>query len=169
MVPSDCRRHKHLFCNHNTVIAEKCVEQQAPCPVMSDVRGLRKMKVLPITNTILLVCIVVFLGCQALVAWMNWLTRPHADWSNGSIHVHSVSDGPFLVTHLTTFVADRRLAAQLPHPVLINDSWGYVMSKDLVDQLNWCDYLGREYERPRETDRLGVIFVSASDTLLRVP
>ena len=73
-----------------------------------------------------------------------------ATWHGNTLHVHSVKDGPFVVTHLVKLRSPHGeyAAAQLPSPITIIDSRGHYFSKAEIDSLEWIGISGEEQVPP---------------------
>lgn len=77
-------------------------------------------------------------------------------WSNdGGLSFSSVSDGPFVVTHLIlggreAETEGKKAVAELPRPVAIIDSRGASLSPEQLGKLTWRDISGRPISPPGE-------------------
>lgn len=86
--------------------------------------------------------------------------RLSAVWSGEQIHVSSLKDGPWLVTHLVVYQNGYwRAVAQLPAPVTIIDSRGHYFSREEIDKLKWIDFDGEKQAPPTVGEEIGVMYV----------
>jgi hypothetical protein len=90
-----------------------------------------------------------------------------ADWSGEQIHVYSMSDGPWLVTHLVAYQTNGyywRAIAQLPSPVTITDSAGHYFSRQEIDKLQWVDTKGEKEAPPAVGENVGVMYIIPAES-----
>lgn len=111
---------------------------------------------------VLWLCSAAAWGRQALLAEARQMTtRLTAHWSGPDLTLRSVSDGPFLVTHLVRYgtpsEADKAVAA-LPQPLAIIDSGGATIPRDLYRKLVWRNFLGQRVPAPPEGAPVGALY-----------
>lgn len=91
--------------------------------------------------------------------------RLHARWDDNQIHVLSMRDGPWMVTHLVTYQNgywDK--VAQLPKPITILDSYGYYFSQEEIAKLDWVDSKGEKQTPPAVGSKIGVMYFMPSES-----
>jgi hypothetical protein len=94
-----------------------------------------------------------------VVAGEVWLNSMRANiralavkWQpDGEIRFYSVSDGPFVITHLVKHGSDEggKAVARLPQPLAIVDSAGATLSKNNVAKLAWVNIYGQLVTSPK--------------------
>jgi hypothetical protein len=87
--------------------------------------------------------------------------QPFAYWNGNTIQVSSVTDGPWIVTHLIVYQTNNswRAVAQLPRPVTIFESGGCEFSRVDLDGFDWRDLAGVMQAPPATNERVGIMYV----------
>jgi len=101
-------------------------------------------------------------GAQRLLDQVKTNTRAlNIRWLDGGLKLSSVSDGPFLVTHLVGLPGHDagKLIAQLPTPLAIIDSGGAKITRDDYRKLVWKNYTGTRVAAPAEGAPLRALYV----------
>lgn len=101
---------------------------------------------------------VTLLCLVALCAWgWSWLRKAqdavrvlHCRRTAEGLRLHSIKDGPWVVTHLSYragYTPENRVA-RLPEPVAIIDSYGARISNEELRRLKWQNHLGEPASAP---------------------
>lgn len=101
-------------------------------------------------------------GAQRLLDQVKTNTRAlNIRWQDGGLKLSSVSDGPFLVTHLVRLPGHdaREAIAQIPTPLAIIDSSGAKITRDEYLKLVWKNYTGTPAIAPVEGAPLRALYV----------
>ncbi len=101
----------------------------------------------------LILLLLIFLGFAArfyVKSVLKDIYSLNVEWSGDTLHVFSVKDGPFVVTHLVKLRSrdGEYAAALLPDPVTIIDSRGHHFSKADIDRLEWIGTSGEKQAAP---------------------
>ena len=101
-------------------------------------------------RTLLLISV----GCIVVILIFQYLDKRrgqlHGSWREDSFHVFSITDGPFIVTHLFIPWQDNQpsTVAQLNPPVTIIDSRGHHFTMEQISSMTWIDASGKQLAPP---------------------
>jgi hypothetical protein len=113
------------------------------------------------------VCIVLIFLVLLGIAGLWFLNKTYEDlhrlsarWEGNEIHVASMQDGPWLVTHLVAYQNGYwHAVAQLTKPVTIIDSYGHYFSQEELAKLDWVDSKGEKQAPPAVGSKIGVMYI----------
>jgi hypothetical protein len=128
-------------------------------------RALRRGRFNRIWLAILTIAFVSVAGLWVLDKQVEEAFQLQAGWSGDLLHVYSIKDGPWLVTHLIVYGDSGywQAIAQLPQPVTIVDSAGHYFSKNDLDVLEWKDLHGKRQSPPSVGESVGLMYVVPSE------
>ena len=123
-----------------------------PSPVSKDSQQLRR---LVIWNRIW-IGLAVLLTLSLAGRWVDQqifteIHKLHITWTaQGDLDFSSLSDGPFIVTHLVKVqpIEPTPSVAELPIPIVIIDSAGAILKKSDFESLSWFSYLHEPHPAP---------------------
>jgi hypothetical protein len=102
------------------------------------------------------------------VVWVasKWITNPlirvHVVRDGDKVQIRSVSDGPYIVTHLTVSGRDtdsesEKRTAALSEPIACIDSGGLLIED--ITKLDWRDISGSPAEPPSHSQRITALLM----------
>ena len=86
----------------------------------------------------------------------------YVSWRNNDLHIYSISDEHFIVTHL---ICRDNKTAELNPPLIITNSAGRRLSNEEFEKLTWIDYLGEPETPPPVGCEIAAIYYRPKQTI----